>query len=78
MTLGGHRDGSQRAHPLRFVALSVSVVVGFCCVLLIGVALTGRMAFLSVPSPSMTPSIPVGAAIAASPVRSADRSGWAT
>jgi signal peptidase I len=70
MTLGGHRDGSQRAHPLRFVALSVSVVVGFCCVVLIGVALTGRMAFLSVPSPSMTPSIPVGAAIAAAPVRS--------
>ena len=68
MTHGGHRDGSQRAHPLRFVALSVSVVVGCACALLIAASSTGHMAFLSVPSRSMTPSIPVGAAIAASPV----------
>ena len=72
MTLGGQRDESQRVRPLRLVALAVSFVVGGACVLLLGAALTGRTALLSVPSPSMTPTIPVGSAIAASPVPGED------
>jgi signal peptidase I len=71
MISGGHRDGSQRVHPLRFVALSVSFVVGACCAVVLAAALGGNMAFLAVPSQSMTPSIPVGAAIAATPVDAA-------
>lgn len=72
MTRGGHRDGSQRVHPLRFVALSVTFVVGACCAVVISASLMGHMAFLSVPSRSMTPAIPVGAAIAANPVPAGD------
>jgi signal peptidase I len=72
MTRGGHRGGSRRVHPLRLVAVAVAVVVGGSCTLLIGAALVQGMAFLSVPSPSMTPHIPVGAAIAATPVPADD------
>jgi signal peptidase I len=72
MSRGGHRGESHRVRPLRLVALAVALVVGGSCTVLIGAALVRGTAFLSVPSPSMTPNIPVGAAISATPVRSSD------
>jgi signal peptidase I len=68
MTRGGQRDGSQRVRPLRLVALAVSTLVGAACAAVLVAAFVGGTAVLSVPSPSMTPTIPVGAAIAAAPV----------
>lgn len=68
MSPRGLRDGARRPRPLRTVVRSATVLVTGCCLVLL-VAVLGRgFAVLDVPSASMVPSIPVGAAITATPV----------
>ncbi len=75
MSHGGRRDRSRRDIPRRSVTATacaaLALVVAATCSALIVAGVTGRMAVLTVPSPSMTPAIPVGSAIAAAPVRPA-------
>jgi signal peptidase I len=79
MSRGGRSDAPaggavRRVRPLRFVTSAIATLTAVGCAAVLLAVVVGHAAVLTVPSPSMTPAIPVGAAIAAEPARADDLS----